>query len=351
MVVGRINHPLIAEDIIKSGKADMVCMGRGLLADPEMPKKALEGRLDDIRTCIACNTCIESIFKKGHVECLVNPSLGREEEMAIRPAVRRKKVMVVGGGPGGMNFAWIAAQRGHEVHLFDKQSRLGGQLLQYGCVNNYKADLKSLIEFQTNQITKAGVITHLNQEAGVATVMDQNPDVIVLATGSSPGFPDVPGIDSKIVFSFWEMFRDPPEPSCATVVIGGGPTGCEIAHYIAERGNPVTIVEMLPKIGSSFESRTRKVLLGKLNEKGVRMMAGYRLLKVEKNGVRIKGADGDELFVEAEKVVIAIGGRSDEALYERIKHLDFDIHRIGDCMEPRDAKAAIFDGAVLARSI
>lgn len=351
MVVGRINHPSVAEEILKTGKADMVCMGRGLLADPDLPKKALEGRLDDIRTCIACNTCIESIFRKGRVECLVNPSLGREEEMALRPAERPRKVMVVGGGPGGMNFAWVAAQRGHDVHLFEKQSDLGGKLLRYGSVNGYKAGLKSLIGFQINQIAKSGVKIHLNQEVTVATVIHQNPDVIVLATGSLPVFPDVPGIDSKIVCSFREAFKDKSEPVLRTVIIGGGPTGCEIAHYLAEHGSPVTIVEMLPKIGSSLESMTRKVLFARLKEKGVQMMAGYRLLNVAENGVTVTGTDGDNVFIEAEKVIIAIGAQSDNALYEQIEPMGYEIHRIGDCLEPRDAKAAIFDGAVLARSI
>ncbi|MBU2499289.1 MAG: NAD(P)-binding protein, partial [Proteobacteria bacterium] len=123
MTVGRINDPLVAEDIVAQGKADLVGIGRGLLADPEMPRKAKQGRLDEIRICIACNTCMESIFRRGRVECLVNPTLGREKEMEIHPADLRKKVMVVGGGPAGLHVAWVAASRGHDVHLYEKQSR------------------------------------------------------------------------------------------------------------------------------------------------------------------------------------------------------------------------------------
>jgi 2,4-dienoyl-CoA reductase-like NADH-dependent reductase (Old Yellow Enzyme family) len=128
MAVGRINDPQIANDIIARAKADLVCMGRGLLADPEMPLKAQQGRLDEIRTCIACNTCMESIFKKGRIECLVNPMLGREKEMAFIPARIPKKIMVVGGGPGGLNAAWVAAKRGHDVHVYEKRSEPGGQM-------------------------------------------------------------------------------------------------------------------------------------------------------------------------------------------------------------------------------
>jgi len=141
MAVGRINDPLIADEIIEKGKADLVCIGRGLLADPEMPNKAKEGHLNDIMICIACNTCMESIFRKGHVECLVNPALGREKEMAFYPTRNPKKVMVIGGGPGGLNVAWVAARRGHDVHLFEKQSTFGGQLL-LGTVTDYKKALQ-----------------------------------------------------------------------------------------------------------------------------------------------------------------------------------------------------------------
>jgi 2,4-dienoyl-CoA reductase-like NADH-dependent reductase (Old Yellow Enzyme family)/thioredoxin reductase len=351
MVVGRINHPSLAEEIIKSGKADLVCMGRGLLADPEMPKKAREGRLDDIRSCIACNTCIESIFKQGSVECLVNPSLGREEEMTFRPAERRKKVMVVGGGPGGLGFAWLAAQRGHDVHLFERQSHLGGQLLLYGSVTSYKSELKDLIEFQVRQNMKFSVHSHVNHEVTVETVKDENPDVIVVATGSSPVIPNVEGIDREIVCSFADVFNGGPKEVLKTVVIGGGATGCEVAYHLAECGNSVTIVEMLPTIAAAVENMTRKVLVFRLKEMGVRMMAGYRLSKVEENGVTVTGTDGEALFIEAERVVIAIGARPDNSFYEQIKSLGYDVHRIGDCLEPRGAKAAIYEGAVLAGSI
>ena len=183
MVVGRINDPQIASDIIARAKADAVCMGRGLLADPEMPLKAQEGRLDEIRTCIACNTCMESIFKTGRIECLVNPMLGREKEMAFIPARSPKKIMVVGGGPGGLNAAWVAAKRGHDVHVFEKRSELGGQLVP-GSSPGHKAELRSLIQFQKKQVALFGVRCHLNHEVTAEDIKTFNPDVIIMATGS-----------------------------------------------------------------------------------------------------------------------------------------------------------------------
>ncbi len=350
MAVGRINDPLIANDIIKAGKADLVCMGRGLLADPEMPKKAKEGRLDDIRICIACNTCMESIFRKGRVECLVNPELGREKEMAVYPTKSPKKVMVIGGGPGGLNVAWVAARRGHDVHLFEKQSVLGGQLI-FGSVTGYKKELLSLIKFQKRQIEKFGVKCYLKHEVTVDTVKDEEPDVVVLATGSLPFSPPVEGIDETNVVTFAEVLSGNVPVQKKTVIIGGGPVGCEVALHLSGHGCPVTIVEMLPRIGKPLESITRKVLLNELKANNVKVMTEFKLSKVEENGVHVVGKGGEEQFLEAERVVIAIGNRPDNRLYNQIKSLGYEIHQIGDCLEPRSAKSAIYEGAVLGRSI
>jgi 2,4-dienoyl-CoA reductase-like NADH-dependent reductase (Old Yellow Enzyme family)/thioredoxin reductase len=350
MTVGRINDPVVADAIIREGKADLVCMGRGLLADPEMPKKAQAGNLDDIRICIACNTCMESIFRRGRVECLVNPSLGREKEMEMRPAEKRKKVMVVGGGPGGLHAGWVAAMRGHEVHLFERQSRLGGQL-NLGSVTKYKKEILSLIDFQKKQVEKAGIHVHLNSEVTLETVKREKPDVVILSTGATPILPKVPGIERSTVIGLSEVLNgDPPEKKRA-VVIGGGATGCEVAHHLAEHGSSVTIVEQLPKIALNLESITRKVLLVELRQQGVRFLTGHKLSKIEETGVLVTGEDGIESFIEADAVIIAIGNRPDNTLYEQIQPLGIPLYQIGDCLEPRSAKAAISEAATIGRSI
>ncbi len=350
MAVGRINDPVIADDIIKNGGADLVCMGRGLLADPELPNKAMEGRVDEIRKCIACNTCMESIFRLGHVECLVNPTLGREKEMAFYPAKTPRSVMVVGGGPGGLNVAWVAAKRGHKVKLFEKKSVLGGQLVP-GSNAGYKRELRDLIEFQKRQVAKFGVKCYLNHEVTPKMIKDENPDVVVLATGSYPILPPVKGIDKKIVVSVADVLTGEDLENTATVVIGGGPTGCEVALHISEAGSPVTIVEMLSSIGVSLESITRKVLISKLKENNVHIMTKCELLRVEDDGVVLRSMGGKEIFLEAQRVIMAIGNRPDTTLYENIKDYGLEVHQIGDCLEPRSAKAAIYEGAVLGRSI
>jgi 2,4-dienoyl-CoA reductase-like NADH-dependent reductase (Old Yellow Enzyme family)/thioredoxin reductase len=350
MAVGRINDPLLADALIRDGKADLVCMGRGLLADPEMPKKAQEGKLDDIRICIACNTCMESIFRKGRVECLVNPTLGREKEMKIRPAEKRKKVMIVGGGPGGLHAGWVAAIRGHEVHLYEKQSRLGGQL-NLGSVTKYKKEILSLIEFHKKQVEKAGIRIHLNAEVTLETIKREKPDAVILSTGATPILPNVPGIERSIVVGLEEVLNGEPPEKRKAVVVGGGATGCEVAHHLAEHGSSVTIVEQLPKIAINLESITRKVLLKELRERGVRFLTGHKLSKVEETGVVVTAEDGTESFIEAGAVVIAIGNKPDNSLYEQILSLGIPLYQIGDCLEPRSAKAAISEAATIGRSI
>jgi 2,4-dienoyl-CoA reductase (NADPH2) len=350
MAVGRINDPVVADAIIAQGKADLVCMGRGLLSDPELPKKAQEGRLEDIRICIACNTCMESIFRRGRIECLVNPTLGREKEMEFTPASPPKKVMVIGGGPGGLNVAWVAAKRGHEVHLYEKQATLGGQLI-LGSITSYKKELLSLIEYQKTQIQKFGVKCHMNVEVTLDTIKKEDPDVIILATGSYPVTPPVPGIDKPIVSTFIEIFNGDRPASKKTVVVGGGATGCEVALHLSENGCHVSIVEQLPKIGGQLESITKKVLISKMKENGIQSMPGYRLSKVEDNGVLVTDQEGNEVFLEAESVVVSIGNKPDNSLYDEIKSLGKELYQIGDCLEPRSAKAAIYEGAVIGRAI
>jgi 2,4-dienoyl-CoA reductase-like NADH-dependent reductase (Old Yellow Enzyme family)/thioredoxin reductase len=350
MVVGRINDPIVADSIIRNGKADLVCIGRGLLADPEMPKKARQGKLDDIRICIACNTCMESIFRKGRVECLVNPTLGREKEMEIRPTRSPKKVMVIGGGPGGLHVAWVAAIRGHDVHLYEKASALGGQLI-LGSVSTFKRELLTLIEFHIKQVAKSGVKTHLKFEVTPETIKAERPDVVVLSTGSIPSKPQIPGIEHAIVYGLPDVLNGKRPTQLKTVVVGGGATGCEVAHHLAENGCPVTIVEQLPKLAPQLESITRKVLLKKLKDFQVSFKTGHRLSRIEPNGVYVTAADGKEVFVEADAVVLAIGNRPDNTLYEQIKSFDIPVYQIGDCLEPRSAKAAILDGATIGRTI
>ena len=350
MAVGRINDPQIADEIIAHDMADLVCIGRGLLADPEMPNKAREGRFDEIRTCIACNTCMQSIFKRGRIECLVNPMLGRERELALMPTAKPKKVMVVGGGPGGLNVAWVAAKRGHDVHVFEKRGELGGQLIP-GSTPGHKSELRSLIRFQQKQAELFGVKCHLNHEVGIEDIKSVQPDVVVLATGSLPALPSVEGIDKDIVLTYEDVFDGSPPLYKKVTVIGGGATGLELALYLTEYNCNTTVIEKLPKVGNGLEAMTKKIILKKLQENNVTILTDTNLLKIEDNGVAVFNSNNREQFIEADRVVIATGTRPDNRLYDKIRPLGYEIFQIGDCLKTRSAKEAIFESTVLGRRI
>jgi 2,4-dienoyl-CoA reductase-like NADH-dependent reductase (Old Yellow Enzyme family)/thioredoxin reductase len=350
MVVGRINDPFIADDILDQGKADLVCIGRGLLADPEFPKKALAGNFEDIRICIACNTCMQSIFRKGQIECLVNPSLGREKEMRITPADHPKKIMVIGGGPGGLNVARIAAMRGHHVSLYEKAPALGGQLI-LGSAAQHKKELHNLINFLINQVKKHNVDCRLSTTVSIGTIKQNEPDAVVIATGSSPFIPQVEGIESHNIYTSKNFFNGELININKAVVVGGGATGCEIALNLSEKGCNVTIVEQLPKIGIQIEAITRKMIIQLLKRNNVKILTNIKLSKVSENGAFVADADGNSRFVEGDKVIITIGNKPNNDLYHEASNLGIETYQIGDCVEARSAKEAIYEGAMIGKMI
>lgn len=349
MTVGRINSPLLANEIIEKGKADLVCVGRGLLADPEMPRKARAGRLDDIRSCIACNTCMESIFRIGRVECLVNPTLGRETEMTIEPASKPRKIMVIGGGPGGLNAAWVAAKRGHEVHIFDKNTVPGGQLV-LGSIAGFKKDLLSLIQYLKKQTELFNVHYHPDCEVSIDTVKKEQPDAIILATGSIPLMPPIDGIQKEIVMPLQAALNGDQPILGKTIVVGGGPTGCEAALHLAEFC-PVVLVEMLPEVGKRLETITRKMFVRRLKEKEVEILTGCQLVEIKDDGIFIIDSEGAQSFISARHLILTVGNQPDNHLYDKIAGLGYEVHKIGDCLKPRSAKEAIYESAVIARTI
>lgn len=351
MVVGRINDPFIAEEILQENKADLICMGRGLLADPELPKKAQAGRFDDIRKCIACNTCMQSIFRNGKIECLVNPSLGREKEMTFKPADKPRKVMVIGGGPGGLNAARIAAKRGHIVDLFEKKSQLGGQLL-FGVQPYFKKELKHLIEFLITQINKEKANCHLNHEVTSDTIKEYCPDIVIVATGSNPARPPIQGINLPIVTTAPEILNGSGNSNVKrAVIIGGGSTGCEIALDLSQKGCSITIVEQLPKIGTQIEAMTKRLILKGLKENNVKILTDHSLQKITADGAHITGTDKNEIFIACDVVVVTVGNRPENQLYQKLIDQGITTYKIGDCSEARGAKDAIYEAALIGGKI
>ena len=350
MVVGRINDPVIANTIISENKADLVCMGRGLLADPHLPEKAQAGRLGDIRPCIGCNTCMQAIFRKGKIECLVNPTLGRENEMAVISTTKPKKIMIVGGGPGGMNVAWVAAKRGHQVRLYEKQGDLGGQL-NIGSAVFYKKEMFNLINFLKNQIRQQNVSCYLNTEVTAEMIQSEAPDAVVVATGSKPLLPQVDGINLPFVHTVPEIFNGTRPKLKKAVVIGGGDTGCEVALDLSHKGYQVTIVEQEPRIGIHLEAITKKMIFKHLKEKDAAILTSHHLVSIAPGGVYVGDDAGKQHFIDADSVVIAMGNKPVDDLFEQVQKLGFESYRIGDCREVRSAKDAIAESATLARRI
>jgi NADPH-dependent 2,4-dienoyl-CoA reductase/sulfur reductase-like enzyme len=258
--------------------------------------------------------------------------------------------MVIGGGPGGLNAAWTAAKRGHDVHLYEKRPVLGGQLVP-GTRTAYKREMQSLIEFQKKQAEIYGVKCHMGQEITAEAVQREKPDVVILATGSEPVIPPIEGISQNHVVTFDVVLNGHLLDNCKTVVIGGGATGCEVAYHLSDRGIPVTVVEMSDKIGGDLESITKRMLLRKLKEKNVDFLTGHTVLKVTADGVVVTATDGRAQNIEAQRIVIAIGIRSNDGIHAAIRSLGFDTRMIGDCLKPRSAKQAIYEGTKLGLEI
>lgn len=350
IAVGRIHDCELAERILTEEKADLIAMGRALLADPDLPKKAREGKTDDIRKCISCNSCIDQLMKNQDVRCLVNYETGLENEIEdIEPIKKPKKVMIVGGGPGGMEAARALSQRGHEVTLYEKERRLGG-LFNLAVVPPGKEDFRDLIDYLSGQIKKNGVTICLETEATPDLIEKENPDALIVATGAMPIVPDIPGMTSKNVVLAQDVLSGNDGTGDRVIIVGGGLVGCETAHFLAKQGKNVTIVEMLKRVGADMGRTMRWVLLEILNEENVKILTQSTCEEVKEGGIIIKKDDESE-FLKADTIVNAAGYRSNRMLYNAMKDRHSDIFVIGDCKEARNAFDAIHEGSSVAYQI
>ena len=350
IAVGRINDPVLGNEILKQGKADLIGIARGLVADPELPNKVANGVLKEIRPCIACMTCLHMLFTRRPMECLVNPCVGREREFRLKKAKNPQRVVIVGGGPAGMEAAIDAALRGHKVVLYEKDGRLGGQL-NLATLPPHKEEINGLTKYLTNQIEKLGIEVHCGKKAEVSIIDREKPDVVIVATGAVPFIPKVPGIElSHVVTSWGVLSGEVNQIGEKVVVAGGGMVGCETAEFLATKGHDVTIASQSDAIGKDLEQTVRKYLLKRLGDYGVKMLTNAKMMKIKSKEI-VLGTYGKEFAIKCDHVVLAKGASPNRDLVRPLKEVFPNFFLIGDALEPRTAKEAIYEGARIARMI
>jgi 2,4-dienoyl-CoA reductase-like NADH-dependent reductase (Old Yellow Enzyme family)/thioredoxin reductase len=345
-VVGRINDPVLAEQILRDGHADFISIGRPLLADPEFANKARIGRVEDIRPCIACNEgCFQRLYSQLDVSCVVNPRVGREAMYPDVPASKAKRVLVAGGGPGGMMAALTAAARGHRVVLCERGTKLGGQLLM-GEVPPHKDEIRALRDYLTRQLAKSGVEVRLETTLTRELAERIGAEAVIVASGARPLASSIPAVDAKII-SAWNVLSGSEIVGAKVVVIGGGEVGCELAEYLAVQGKDVVIVEMLPEILTGTEPRARVLLIRRLRELGVQVLTQSRVVEVRGAIVDYTCAGLKSRIAGVDSVVAALGSVADTALGEALGNGP-TVHVIGDCVKPRRILEAMRDGFEVA---
>lgn len=354
---GGFRNPDKCENIVADGAADFLGMARPFVADPEWPKKAKNGKVEDIRRCISCGECLYEMGGKFSFPygCSVNAAFSREREWSvIKPAAVKKKVMIIGGGPAGMEAARISSLRGHEVTLFEKGKELGGQLL-LASVPPGKEKLLWVRDFLATQLDKQGVKVNLSVDVTAEMIDKENPEVLVLATGSRPSESDITGIKENNVVTAWDILEGKTELKNQNVVIlGGNMIGCETAEFIVEKGNKVSVIKMRPGslIAEDMEPTNRRGLLDSLEEYNVQLLTDYRVEAIISNGVKIvKRESGEEVTVKAETIVLALGSEPVRDLAEAMKKKGVVFYTIGDCEKPRNIRQAIYEGSLIGRQI
>lgn len=340
IAANRLNEPALAEAVLREGKADLIAVGRNFLTDPHWPAKAEAGGAERIRSCVACNGCIWSLQKaNGDVTCFQNAALGCEAEAQIARVTKPKRVVVVGGGPGGMEAARVAARRGHRVTLFEKGKELGGQLL-LAAVPPYKKTLEKATLWLIRELAHEGVDVRLGRLATPADLEREEPDGVILATGAAPIVPAV--CAGKDVITAWDVLAGR-ETGGTVLVLGGGLVGAETAEFLSQRGCRVTMVEMLDELARDMEGTTRLLLLKRLNDAGITVLLSTKVVEICDRNVRVCRG-GAESRLEAETIVLALGSRADAKSREAWAAKFPQMIAIGDCLDARKAKEAIHEG-------
>lgn len=341
--IGALNEPDMLEDIIVKGRADAVVMARALLADPYLPKKAYLGKDDEIVRCYRCYACMAERMTTGLRICALNPVIGSEYETGfIKNTSRPKTILVAGGGPGGMQAALTAAERGHSVILCEKNDKLGGAL---NAVKGapFKDDLYRFISIKALLMRNAGVDVRLDTEVTPELAAQIMPDVLIVAIGAEPIIPQIPGIDGENVIIANDLPDNFKKVGNKVVVVGGGLVGCETALHMSMEGKDVTVIEMMECLCPDANQRYRPLLMAQL-EKHVKCITGMHGVKITSKGILCADRDGKETLFEADTVICAAGQRPCRGAAERLRDSAPEVIEIGDCVKASNVTQALFQG-------
>lgn len=346
IAVGRIRHPAMADQVIGEGKADMISMGRALIADPHLPNKAKEGRLDEIIPCISCNKCIQTL-REDSVRCTVNPETGNEGQFRFSKADLSKQVWVVGAGPAGLKAAEIAALRGHQVKVFEKDNRTGGRM-RLGANPPRKAVYNEFLDYLERRAGTLGITLQMGKAFTENMLDEEKPDAVIVATGARPQLPDWKGVKESQALSVDDVLSDGTEIGQKILVVGGGGSGAEIADFLSEMGKEVTLVEMLDNIALDLVTHLQHYLGQRLKEKGVKILTSTRMLELGKGYAMVEDASGIRRLNGFDTIVLAVGSTPNDTLYKQLEGKVAELYLIGDAVEPREVVDAVYEAEEVA---
>lgn len=340
--VGRIVDADMAARVIESGMADMVAVGRPLLADPDWGTKIAAGKACDIRRCISCNKgCTDAIQNRQFLSCVLNAENGYENTRSIQPAAQKKKIAVLGGGPAGLEAARVAALRGHDVTLFEKTTSLGGQL-NIACVPPRKEEMRRAAQDLIHAVCNAGVHLCMGQTRTAEQLKDAGFEAVINAVGAHSAAPRIPGIDSVNVADAWKVLAGEQQVYGTVAVIGGGMVGCETAEYLAARGCKVSVIEMMDKIAAGESVTILPTLLENYKTYGVEQYPSHKVKEFRMDAVVCENKDGAEVTIPCDYIVLAMGARSNEFDAAALEAVGIPVYSIGDAA----GKAADISNAI-----
>ena len=340
--VGRIVDAEMAERVIESGMADMVAVGRPLLADPDWGTKIAAGKACDIRRCISCNKgCTDAIQNRQFLSCVLNAENGYENSRSIQPAEQKKKIAVLGGGPAGLEAARVAALRGHDVTLFEKTTSLGGQL-NIACVPPRKEEMRRAAQDLIRAVCNAGVHLCMGQTRTAEQLKEAGFEAVINAVGAHSAAPRIPGIDGVNVADAWKVLAGEQQVYGTVAVIGGGMVGCETAEYLAARGGKVSVIEMMDKIAAGESTTILPTLLENYKTYGVEQYPSHKVKEFRMDAVVCENKDGAEVTIPCDYIVLAMGARSNEFDAAALEAANIPVYSIGDAA----GKAADISNAI-----